>query len=72
MLSDIGTHMKPQLQSLCSFMQISLYNILLARTSSKIALPWSHLHYELSTFPTIIVVILHLKKVFLCKQKDVP
>ena len=66
MLSDIDAHNKPQPQSPCTFMQISLYIILLTRNSipSKIAFPWSNLHLELSQnlFPTIIVVISHLKK----------
>ena len=50
MLSDIDAHNKPQPQSPCTFMQISLYIILLTRNSipSKIAFPWSHLHLELS------------------------
>ena len=50
MLSDIDVRTKPQPQSPCSFMQISLYIILLTHNSipSKIAFPWSHLHLELS------------------------
>ena len=50
MLSDTDRHTKPQPQSPCTFMQISLYIILLTRNSipSKIAFPWSHLHLELS------------------------
>ena len=50
MLSDIDAHNKPQTQSPCTFMQISLYIILLTRNSipSKIAFPWLHLHLELS------------------------
>ena len=46
MLSDIGVHNTPQPQSLCTFMQISLYIILLTRSSipSKIAFPWSHFY----------------------------
>ena len=46
MLSDTDRHTKPQPQSPCTFMQISLYIILLTRNSipSKIAFPWSHLH----------------------------
>ena len=53
MLSDIDVSSKPQPQSPCSFMQATLYVILLTRNSipSKIALPWSHLHLEL--FATI-------------------
>ena len=49
-LSDIDVRTKPQPQSPCSFMQITLYVILLTRNSipSKIAFPWSHLHLELS------------------------
>ena len=43
-------HTKPQPEGPCTFMQISLYIILLTRHSipSKIAFPWSHLHLELS------------------------
>ena len=50
MLSDIDERTKSQSQSPCSFMQISLYIILLTHNSipSKIAFPWSHLHLELS------------------------
>ena len=50
MLSDIDVRTKPQPQSPCSFMQISLCIILLTHNSipSKIAFPWSHLHLELS------------------------
>ena len=50
MLSDTGTHKKPQPQNPFTFMQISLYIILLTRNSipSKITFPWSHLHLELS------------------------
>ena len=49
MLSDTDGHTKPQPQSPCTFMQMSLYIILLARNSipSEIAFPWSHLHLEL-------------------------
>ena len=49
-LSDADEHTKRQPQSPCTFMQISLYIILLTRNSipSKIAFPWSHLHLELS------------------------
>ena len=64
MLSNIDVRTKPQPQSPCSFMQISLNIILLTRNSipSKITFPWSHLHKIVSKFPTIIVVISHLKK----------
>ena len=50
MLSDIDVRTKPQPQSPCSFMQISLYIILLTHDSipSKIAFAWSYLHSELS------------------------
>ena len=50
MLSDTDGHTKPQPQSPCTFMQISLFIILLTRNSipSKIAFPWSHLHLQLS------------------------
>ena len=51
---DTDGHTKPQTQSPCTFMQISLYIMLLTRYSvpSKIAFPWSHLHLELSqNFP---------------------
>ena len=50
MLSDTDGHTKPQPQSPCTFMQISLSIILLTRNSipSKIAFSWSHLHLELS------------------------
>ena len=50
MLSDTDRHTKPQPQSPCTFMQISLYIILLNRnpSPSKTAFPWSHLHLELS------------------------
>ena len=50
MLIDTDGHRKPQPQSPCTFMQISLYIILLTRNSipSKIAFPWSHLHLEFS------------------------
>ena len=46
MLSDTDRHTKPKPQSPSTFMQISLYIILLTRNSipSKIAFPWSHLH----------------------------
>ena len=46
----IDGHTKPQPDSPCAFMEISLYIILLTRNSipSKIAFPWSHLHLELS------------------------
>ena len=49
-LSDTGAHTKPQTQSPCTFMKISLYIILLTWNSipSKIAFPWSQLHLELS------------------------
>ena len=49
-LSDTDGYTKPRPQSPCTFMEISLYIILLNRNSipSKIALPWSHLHLELS------------------------
>ena len=49
MLSYTDGHTKPQPQSPCTFMQMSLYIILLARNSipSEIAFPWSHLHLEL-------------------------
>ena len=57
MLSDIDEHNKPQPQSLCAFMQISLCIILLTQNSIpfKIGFPWSQ-------FPTVIVVISHLNK----------
>ena len=50
MLSDTDGHKKPQPQNPCTFMQVSLYVILLTRNSipSKIVFPWSHLHLELS------------------------
>ena len=50
MLIDIDVRTKPQPQSPCSFMQTTLYVILLTRNSipSKVAFPWSHLHLELS------------------------
>ena len=50
MLSDIEVSTKRQPQSICSFMQITFYVILLPQNSipSKIAFPWSHLHLELS------------------------
>ena len=50
MRSNTNGHTKPQPQSPFTFMQISLYIILLTRNSipSKIAFPWSHLHLELS------------------------
>ena len=71
MLSNIDVYTKSQPQSPCSFMQISLYIILLTRNSmaSKIAFPWSLLHLEFIVwkFPAIIVVILYL-----CTQKDIP
>ena len=49
-LSDTDGHTKPQPQSPCTFVQISLSIILLTRNSipSKIAFSWSHLHSELS------------------------
>ena len=49
MLSDTDGHTKPQPQSPCTFVQMSLYIILLTRNSipSEIAFPWSHLHLEL-------------------------
>ena len=49
-LSDIDVDKKPQPQNPCTFMQISLYIILLTQNSilSKIAFPWSHLHLKLS------------------------
>ena len=50
MLSDNDVDKKPQPQNPCTFMQISLYIILLTQNSipSKIAFPWSHLHLKLS------------------------
>ena len=50
MLSDTEGHTKPQPQSSCTFMQISLSIMLLTQNSipSKIDFPWSHLHLELS------------------------
>ena len=43
MLSDIDIHTKPQSQSPCFFMQVTLYIILLTQNSIafKIAFPWS-------------------------------
>ena len=51
MLSDTDGDTKPRPQSSCTFMQTSLYIILLTQNSipSKIDFPsWSHLHLELS------------------------
>ena len=47
MLSDNDGHTKPQPQSPCTFMQVSLYTILLSQ-NSNIVFPWSDLHLELS------------------------
>ena len=63
MLSDTDGHTKPQLQSQCTFMQISLYIILLPR-KSKHKKSNSLITITLrivSKFPTIIVVISYLK-----------
>ena len=50
MLSDTDGHTKAQPQSPCTFMQISLYIILLTQNSipSKFAFHWLHLHLVLS------------------------
>ena len=50
MLSETEEHTKPQPQSPCTFIQISLYIILLTQNSiqSKKAFRWSHLPLELS------------------------
>ena len=49
MLSDIDAHNKHQPQNPCTFMQTSLYIILLTRNSiqSKKDFPWSHLRLKL-------------------------
>ena len=50
MLSDTDAHTKPQPQSPCTFIQLSLYINLLIRNSipSRTAFPWAHVHLELS------------------------
>ena len=80
MLSDIGTHTKPQLQSPCSLMQIflyiiqTLYIIYIDSIPSKIAFSWSHLHVSQNCLKMFYnnYCDFEFKKVSFSIQKDIP
>ena len=74
MLSDTDGYTKPLPQSLCNFMQISLYIILLTGNfiPSKIAFPWSHLPLELSQISYYNCCDSTFKKMSLSIQQDTP
>ena len=56
MLSDTDTHTKPQSQSPCTFMQISLYS-----ANPKLYFIWKFTLRTVSKYPTIVAMIPHLK-----------